>query len=188
MRKESATLRKCCSRLSALGMDSNAVFHRSKLILKIYRDVVWVLSERAEELHEDDADYEAALGLLAGETEDEVILEQRIFDICLLDENGNEVQPVKEVRVTFSQVLNGEEKGVQIHHLDTEENVAESIDTFVDGEDVIMETGHFSYYSMTLAGSGVATIDDKSYDTLTNAVKAVKSGKPLFCRKMLRKI
>lgn len=52
MRKESATLRKCCSRLSALGMDSNAVFHRSKLILKIYRDVVWVLSERAEELHE----------------------------------------------------------------------------------------------------------------------------------------
>lgn len=141
------------------------------------------LTMRAEELHEDDADYEAALGLLAGETEDEVILEQRIFDICLLDENGNEVQPVKEVRVTFSQVLNGEEKGVQIHHLDTEENVAESIDTFVDGEDVIMETGHFSYYSMTLAGSGVATIDDKSYDTLTNAVKAVKSGETIVLQK-----
>ena len=40
MRKESATLRKCCSWLSALGIDSKAVFHRSKMILKIYRDVV----------------------------------------------------------------------------------------------------------------------------------------------------
>lgn len=50
MRKESATLRKCRGQLSALGIDSKAVFHRSKLILKIYRDVVWVLSERAEEL------------------------------------------------------------------------------------------------------------------------------------------
>ena len=52
MRKESATLRKCRGQLSALGIDSKAVFHRSKLILKIYRDVVWVLSERAEELRE----------------------------------------------------------------------------------------------------------------------------------------
>ena len=41
MRKESAALRKCRSQMSAMGMDSNAVFHRSKLILKIYRDVVW---------------------------------------------------------------------------------------------------------------------------------------------------
>ena len=52
MRKESATIRKCHSRLSSLGLDSTAAFHKSKLILKIYRDVVWVLSERAQELHE----------------------------------------------------------------------------------------------------------------------------------------
>ena len=45
-------IRRCHSQLSALGLDSNAVFHRSKLILKIYRDVVWVLSERVEELQE----------------------------------------------------------------------------------------------------------------------------------------
>ena len=31
---------------------SGQTYHRVKLILKIYRDVVWVLSERAEELHE----------------------------------------------------------------------------------------------------------------------------------------
>lgn len=52
MRKESATIRKCHSRLSSLGLDSTVVFHKSKLILKIYRDVVWVLSERAQELQE----------------------------------------------------------------------------------------------------------------------------------------
>ncbi len=43
MRKESATIRKCHSRLSSLGLDSTVAFHKSKLILKIYRDVVWVL-------------------------------------------------------------------------------------------------------------------------------------------------
>lgn len=137
------------------------------------------LTMRVEELHEGDADYEAALGLLAGETEEEVVLEQRIFDICLLDENGNEVQPVKEVKVTFSQVLNGEEQGVQIHHLDTEANVAEAIDTFVDGGDISMETGHFSYYGVTLAGSGAATIGEKSYTTLAEAVKYVKDGETI---------
>ena len=52
MRKESTTIQKCNSRLTALGLNSDAAFHRSKLILKIYRDVVWVLSERAEELQE----------------------------------------------------------------------------------------------------------------------------------------
>lgn len=52
MRKESAVIRKCYNQLSALGLDRNTVFHRGKLILKIYRDIVWVLSERAEELHE----------------------------------------------------------------------------------------------------------------------------------------
>ena len=52
MRKASTTIQKCNSRLTALGLNSDAAFHRSKLILKIYRDVVWVLSERAEELQE----------------------------------------------------------------------------------------------------------------------------------------
>lgn len=48
MRKESAIIRKCSAQLTALGLDNEAVFHKSKLILKIYRDVVWSLSERAE--------------------------------------------------------------------------------------------------------------------------------------------
>lgn len=51
-RAHAAHEQKCNSRLTALGLNSDAAFHRSKLILKIYRDVVWVLSERAEELQE----------------------------------------------------------------------------------------------------------------------------------------
>lgn len=52
MRRENSTIRKCRGQLSALGIDSGDVFHRSKLILKIYRDVVWALNERTEELQE----------------------------------------------------------------------------------------------------------------------------------------
>lgn len=50
--EKSVTIQKWQSQLTALGLDSDAVFHRSKLILKIYRDVVWVLNERVEELQE----------------------------------------------------------------------------------------------------------------------------------------
>lgn len=69
MRKESTTIQKCNSRLTALGLNSDAAFHRSKLILKIYRDVVWVLSERAEELQETawimgEQDIESGLAIL----------------------------------------------------------------------------------------------------------------------------
>ena len=35
MRKESTTIQKCNSRLTALGLNSDAAFHRSKLILKM---------------------------------------------------------------------------------------------------------------------------------------------------------
>ena len=52
MRKESATVQKCKRQMATLGFDSQLAYHRVKLILKIYRDVVWVLSERVEELHE----------------------------------------------------------------------------------------------------------------------------------------
>lgn len=51
MRKESVTVQKCKKQMASLGFDSQLAYHRVKLILKIYRDVVWVLSERAEELH-----------------------------------------------------------------------------------------------------------------------------------------
>ena len=52
MRKESSTVQKCKRQMATLGFDSQLAYHRVKLILKIYRDVVWVLSEWVEELRE----------------------------------------------------------------------------------------------------------------------------------------
>lgn len=52
MRKESITVRKCKKRMASLGLDIQSAYHRVKLLLKIYRDVVWALSEHTEELQE----------------------------------------------------------------------------------------------------------------------------------------
>ena len=84
MRKESTTIQKCNSRLTALGLNSDAAFHRSKLILKIYRDVVWVLSERAEELQETawimgEQDIESGLCYLENFAPD---IELQAFTLC----------------------------------------------------------------------------------------------------------
>ncbi len=46
MRKESSTVQKCKRQMATLGFDSQLAYHRVKLILKIYRDVVWVVSPR----------------------------------------------------------------------------------------------------------------------------------------------
>ena len=46
MRKESTTIQKCNSRLTALGLNSDAAFHRSKLILKCYTNVVTVVANK----------------------------------------------------------------------------------------------------------------------------------------------
>ena len=50
MAKETAALRKHKAKIASLGMDSDAVFHRSRLILTVYRDVTWAISERLEEI------------------------------------------------------------------------------------------------------------------------------------------
>lgn len=70
MRKESSTVQKCKRQMATLGFDSQLAYHRVKLILKIYRDVVWVLSERVEELHEYDEYMESSfIGMMGAEDE-----------------------------------------------------------------------------------------------------------------------
>ena len=49
MRKESSTVQKCKRQMATLGFDSQLAYHRVKLILKIYRDVVWVLRELGDQ-------------------------------------------------------------------------------------------------------------------------------------------
>ena len=102
MRKESTTIQKCNSRLTALGLNSDAAFHRSKLILKIYRDVVWVLSERAEELQETawimgEQDIESGLCYLENFAPD---IELQAFEekVCCLVQNQMLVQNFQDSR------------------------------------------------------------------------------------------
>ncbi|MDD3193342.1 MAG: hypothetical protein PHE47_05740 [Oscillospiraceae bacterium] len=52
MAKETAALRKHKAKLTSLGMDSDAVFHKSKLLLTVYRDVTWAISEKLEEIRD----------------------------------------------------------------------------------------------------------------------------------------
>lgn len=102
MRKESTTIQKCNSRLTALGLNSDAAFHRSKLILKIYRDVVWVLSERAEELQETawimgEQDIESGLCYLENFAPD---IELQAFEekVCCLVQNQNFIKEAKAMQ------------------------------------------------------------------------------------------
>ncbi|WP_444658466.1 hypothetical protein ACRQV7_13020 [Caproiciproducens sp. R2] len=57
MAKDTAALRKHKAKIASLGMDGDTVFHKSKLLLKIYRDVTWALDDHLEEMH--DYAYEA---------------------------------------------------------------------------------------------------------------------------------
>ena len=50
MRRDNSTTRWCRQQLDKLGLDGESVFHKAKLILQIYRDVVWALSDEIEEL------------------------------------------------------------------------------------------------------------------------------------------
>ena len=52
MAKETAALRKHKAKIASLGMDSDAVFHKSKLLLAVYRDVTWAISEQLEEIRD----------------------------------------------------------------------------------------------------------------------------------------
>lgn len=50
MRRRSATIRNCESQAAVLGLDAEAAFNRSKMILKLYRNVNWALGERTNDL------------------------------------------------------------------------------------------------------------------------------------------
>ena len=50
MRRDNSTTRWCRQQLDSMGLDGESVFHKAKLILQIYRDVVWALSDEIEEL------------------------------------------------------------------------------------------------------------------------------------------
>ena len=103
MRKESSTLQKCKRQMATLGFDSQLAYHRVKLILKIYRDVVWVLSERVEELHEyawELGDQDADTGL----TRQKVLsTSERITTLTAELNDGN--SKIEEMKAEFNRIV-----------------------------------------------------------------------------------
>ncbi len=129
------------------------------------------LTLQVSELTPEHPDYAAASGLLSGETAGAPVVQQRIFDICLLDENGNEVQPADTVKVTFGQILDGSVQGAEIYHLDTMAGSTEKVNVSVDGDNVSMDAEHFSYYGVSVTAETVVTVGDGGdYDSMQKAV------------------
>ncbi len=133
------------------------------------------LTLQVSELTPEHPDYAAASGLLSGETAGAPVVQQRIFDICLLDENGNEVQPADTVKVTFGQILDGSVQGAEIYHLDTMAGSTEKVNVSVDGDNVSMDAEHFSYYGVSVTAETVVTVGDGGdYDSMQKAVDFAK--------------
>lgn len=113
MKKESSTLQKCKRQMATLGFDSQLAYHRVKLILKIYRDVVWVLSERVEELHEyawelgaQDADIVLLETMKAADKDHRVFklqFEAGEFDMVIYDQKENSCE-IFEIKHSSKQV------------------------------------------------------------------------------------
>ena len=52
MRKESKVMKQCSLMFKGLNIEREGVLHKTKLLLKIYRPVVWSASSRALEVCE----------------------------------------------------------------------------------------------------------------------------------------
>ena len=87
-------------------------------------------------------------------------IERRLFDIKLLLDD-EEVEPLKPVTVTFSDLIETETGSTRakVYHVDEEAKSATDMETWMreDGS-VVMSTDHFSIYSVVLAEAGSNSI------------------------------
>lgn len=96
--------------------------------------------------------------------EDKTLNEYRAYDITILDKDGNEIQPEKDVQVSITGVsVSGEEKAV--FHIDDSNKVEKVSDTSV-GATTLFSAESFSIY--VVAGS---SIDDGSTSSSNNRYK-----------------
>ena len=93
----------------------------------------------------------------------ENLLQSMIFDISVLDKDGEEVQPDNtkgEVKVQFSHIpflQEDAEKQVSVFHLDSVDAEAEKLATEkIEGKEsaVAVSAGHFSLFAVSLVGKG----------------------------------
>ena len=85
--------------------------------------------------------------------ENRAVASSYTFDICVIDEEGNELQPEEgQVKVTFTaEEVNKENLTTDVYHLQAEEKtgyVAEKLETEVDQDQASVVTDSFSYYTV----------------------------------------
>ncbi|MBR5755445.1 MAG: hypothetical protein IKX97_06485, partial [Erysipelotrichaceae bacterium] len=107
------------------------------------------------------------------------------FDIKVLDEEGNELQPADDGKVTVSFTLahvDNDNLNTQVYHIEEEELTVEELDVETEGDTAIVETDGFSYYTVeftygnleyVLEGDGYVKLSDLlSYVGLTGEVES----------------
>lgn len=86
--------------------------------------------------------------------EDKTLNEYKAYDITILDKDGNEIQPEKDVQVSITGVsVSGEEKAV--FHIDDSNKVEKVSDTSV-GQTTLFNAKSFSIYVLSGADQGNA--------------------------------
>lgn len=95
--------------------------------------------------------------------EDKTLNEYKAYDITILDKDGNEIQPEKDVQVSITGVsVSGEEKAV--FHIDDSNKVEKVSDTSV-GATTLFSADGFSVYVVAGLNEGIA---DRTISTNTN--------------------
>lgn len=119
MRKESRVIQQCALMFKGLNIDRESVVHKTKLLLKIYRPVVWSTSNRVFEVCESAEMYcsrtmEEALEYLANyapETEQERFSERvrSLFEtqwlILLIDNTMNKIYEYPDSGQLYHEIL-----------------------------------------------------------------------------------
>lgn len=88
--------------------------------------------------------YEDVLEVKAKDSLDQFI----IYDINLLDEEENKIQPNNPVKVSFSGLPLPINNEVEVYHLDSEAENLEDMEAWLDDEEISFETDHFSIYAV----------------------------------------
>ncbi|WP_317396185.1 InlB B-repeat-containing protein, partial [Faecalicoccus pleomorphus] len=88
--------------------------------------------------------------------EDKTLNEYKAYDITILDKDGNEIQPEKDVQVSITGVsVSGEEKVV--FHIDDSNKVEKVSDTSV-GQTTLFNAESFSIYVLSGVNNGISTL------------------------------
>lgn len=106
--------------------------------------------------------------------EDKTLNEYKAYDITILDKDGNEIQPEKDVQVSITgATVSGEEKAV--FHIDDSNKVEKVSDTSV-GQTTLFNAESFSIYVVAGLNEGI------SERTISTSTKEIRVGETIRLR------